>query len=303
MVTRRQRGSAAMVVILLLFVVATAAGALFWLRARARLETAQTTERRRIEQTTRAEQASPSAGAAAPARAEKVLRLAAPPGASAEDVATSVAILNRRFEKAEIPARAEVVAGGKIAVRLPDEAALLKRAGTLLAAGGHLQFLAVADLDEDASAKEIERIKKAKEQHAYDPAKERYDALPREGGDGGFALVERAGGVEGHFVASAAPRHSERYGWVVDFTMNPEGAEAFFRFTTRQKGKYEAVVLDGVVKQVFYVKEPIRESGMLFWPGRGFGREEALALTALITSGQLPIDLSLEETDEPAEGN
>lgn len=234
----------------------------------------------------------------------KVLRLAGPPGASRAQIEESVAILNRRFAKASIPGRAEAEAAGAIVVTVRDDADVLRRAGTLLAAGGHLQFLSVAD-EKDLPAAELAnekaRLAGLKARNAYDGEKEKLDLLPFEPDPKRSWLVHRAGGVEGHYVADVSPRHDAEDGWVVDFEMNPEGKDAFQKFTKRLVGRLMAVVLDDVVKQVFTIRTEIRGSGVLFRTGGGYSKDEAHALAALMSSGRLPIDLSLEEEPLPLE--
>ncbi len=262
--------------------------------------------------------APPGAGTGAGAGADplaggpvKVLRLAGPPGATRAQIDESVAILNRRFAKATIPGKAEAEPSGAIVVSLRDDAEVLRRAGTLLAAGGHLQFLAVADEKDLPSAElanEKGRLAGLKAKGAYDGAKERFDLLPYEVDPKRSWLVHREGGVEGHYVADVSPRLDAEDGWVVDFQMNPEGQDAFSTFTKRLVKRLMAVVLDDVVKQVFTIRTEIRGTGVLFRTGGGYSKEEAQALAALMSSGRLPIDLSLEEeplsleAPEPAGG-
>jgi preprotein translocase subunit SecD len=238
-----------------------------------------------------------------PEARRKLLALAAPKSATEKEIADSVAILNRRFARARIDGSAEA-SGQRIIVRLRDDEAMLRRAGSLLVAGGHLQFLAVVDeqdMPEAGREAIVARLCAEKARGTFKPELERYDALPFDRDPKKFCLVKRWGGVEGHLLATASARRTPDMGWVIDFTMNPEGTEAFLDFTTQYAGREFAVVLDNVVKEVFFIREPIRESGMFFRSGKGFTEDEAVSITALVTSGRLPIELELEEQPLPAE--
>jgi preprotein translocase subunit SecD len=214
----------------------------------------------------------PAAPTAAPEHPEKVLRLVAPGGATPKDLAACIAILNRRFEKASIAGRA-ALANGRIEVRLRDDAAVLRRAGALLVAGGHVEFREVV-MDTNTLPRDAEEV-------------------ANETGETWW--LRRYGAIQGYLVATAEAEPTGEHGWIVSFAMTPEGADAFHAFTTRLKGRQFAVVLDGRVKQVLVVQDAIRESGMMFRPGSGWAQDEAVALAAIIASGRLPIELSLEE--------
>ena len=236
---------------------------------------------------------------AIPAGPTRTLRLAAPPGARQDDLEKCVSILNRRFTKTQIPAHAAIGSGTRILVRLSDDKDVLRRAGALLSAGGHLQFKEFrgpAAMPAAEIKAQVERIAPLKASHAYDASKETFDAIPSEDEDGKKGLVVNNGSVEGHLVATALPRHTDDTGWVIDFSMSPEGADAFEEFSKRLLEKQFAVILDDVIKMVFTSKGVIRENGMMFRSENGgFSKDEASALAALMVSGRLPIDLSLEE--------
>jgi preprotein translocase subunit SecD len=76
---------------------------------------------------------------------------------------------------------------------------------------------------------------------------------------------------------------------VVNFTLTPEGGEAFYRLTSANVGRPLAVVLDNRVRASATIEEPIRDQVAV----RGFSAREAQSLALVLKTGSLPIRLEV----------
>lgn len=230
----------------------------------------------------------------------RTLSLAGPPNASRADLETCARILDRRFARANIVGEASVTPEGKIAVGLVDDPDTLSRAGALMTAGGHLQFKAVLDelrLSKEEIERETARVRAAKKAGTYDAAKDPADIVPWDD-DGTEVLVENGDAIEGHMVANASVRPTGQGAWYVDFTMNPEGKDALIAFTKRLLNKHYVILLDGRIRQLIIITGASEgDSATIGWEDakRGFTEARARALAAVVSSGRLPLELSLEE--------
>ncbi|MGL4608472.1 MAG: protein translocase subunit SecD [Trueperaceae bacterium] len=82
-------------------------------------------------------------------------------------------------------------------------------------------------------------------------------------------------------------------GAVVLFDIKSEFADDFQRFTTENRGRRMAIVLDGVVKTAPTIQNPISNNGQITGVG---ALEEASDIALVLRSGSLPINLRIEET-------
>ncbi len=80
---------------------------------------------------------------------------------------------------------------------------------------------------------------------------------------------------------------------VVNFTLNPEGAQKFYDLTSRNIGKLVAIVLDDVVISAGQIKSAIRESGSISGGFRDIQETRELAL--LLQSGSYVAPVTFEE--------
>ena len=75
----------------------------------------------------------------------------------------------------------------------------------------------------------------------------------------------------------------------VIFSLDSEGGEQFYKFTTENTGKTLAVVMDDKVKAAARISEPIRDSVRI----TGFDQAEASDLELVLRTAALPVDLEI----------
>ncbi len=75
----------------------------------------------------------------------------------------------------------------------------------------------------------------------------------------------------------------------VNFQLDDKGGELFYKLTSTHQNDTLAVVMDGKVKSMATINEPIRSSVQI----SGFSSEEAAALAIVLRTAALPIELSV----------
>lgn len=106
-----------------------------------------------------------------------------------------------------------------------------------------------------------------------------------------LVVLDAAIALDGsHLKSAAVSQASETRAPVVNFTLDSEGGEIFYELTSRNKGKYLAVVMDGKAKSVAKINEAIRDSVQL---SGGFTDEEAQSLAITLKTASLPIELEV----------
>ncbi|WP_158521586.1 protein translocase subunit SecD [Candidatus Fokinia solitaria] len=81
--------------------------------------------------------------------------------------------------------------------------------------------------------------------------------------------------------------------YVVSFSLNSEGAQKFGTYTSKNVGKYIAIVIDNRIISAPSIKEPIRGgNGMI---SGSFSLESANELASMLRSGSLPVALTIVE--------
>lgn len=80
-------------------------------------------------------------------------------------------------------------------------------------------------------------------------------------------------------------------GWQIGFTLTEEGAATFGSFTESHIGKPLAIVLDGRVLSAPLVQARIDREGII---SGAFTQQEASALTVQLSSGPLPVPVTLQ---------
>jgi preprotein translocase subunit SecD len=129
-------------------------------------------------------------------------------------------------------------------------------------------------------------------------AGQNYDVFPYEeaGEPSGFLTVEREPVVSGADLrdASAAPATTGFDGddYMIGFTLRPEGAVRFGEWTGANTGRYLAIILNGRVRSVPYIKGPISDSGQI---SGNFTKEQAQDIALTLRSGNLPAPIEVLE--------
>lgn len=113
-------------------------------------------------------------------------------------------------------------------------------------------------------------------------------------GPGTFMIVEKDPIVTGEDIrsANALSRTGSDFDYQIEFTLKPDGAAIFGEWTARNINNYLAVVLDGKVQSVAYIKTQISDTGEI--SGR-FSKAQAEAIAASLNSGYMPAELKVIE--------
>jgi len=114
-----------------------------------------------------------------------------------------------------------------------------------------------------------------------------------EKGESGYYLVSRVAAVTGNDLRNARQTIDEWNNPAVSFSLKPDGAKRFYKFTSENLGKPLSVVLDGKVQEVATIEDRISDSGII--RGR-FTQEAAEDLALVLRAGALPASIKyLEE--------
>ncbi len=112
-----------------------------------------------------------------------------------------------------------------------------------------------------------------------------------EGGNSGESVyvLQRASVVAGNDFRSADPGVNSNTGQrEVDFTLTNEAGDRFYDYTSKNVGRYMAVVMNDQVREVAVIKGAIRDRGEI---EGSFSPEEVAALSKLLRTGALPASL------------
>lgn len=108
-----------------------------------------------------------------------------------------------------------------------------------------------------------------------------------------FYVLSRVAAVSGRDVRGAEPGRNQNGQPSVNFTLTREGGNKFYNFTSSHVGDYLAVVLDGKVRSVASIREPIRDRGEI---SGGMDAQRSKDLSMILRSGALPASIRyLEE--------
>jgi preprotein translocase subunit SecD len=105
-------------------------------------------------------------------------------------------------------------------------------------------------------------------------------------------LMRKTADLTGEFLNDARSSLDNRFGWIVNFAFNAEGARRFRDLTAANKGKQLAILLDGRVRSAPTIQERIGARGII--RGR-FSSQEAAELAVILRAGSLPIPVKIEE--------
>jgi len=108
-----------------------------------------------------------------------------------------------------------------------------------------------------------------------------------------YWLVDKVRTVTGRDLKTARPSRGRLNEPIVEFSLNPEGAEKFATLTGSNLGKPLAIVLDGRIMSAPRINARIRDSGII---EGGFTEDSAQDLATVLRSGALPASITyLEE--------
>ncbi len=106
-------------------------------------------------------------------------------------------------------------------------------------------------------------------------------------------LVRTSPDLTGEQLNDARSRLDNRFGWVVDFSFNADGARRFGDLTKENVNEQLAIILDGQVHSAPSIEQRIG-GGRGFIRGR-FTSSEASHLAVILRAGSLPIPIQIEE--------
>ena len=105
---------------------------------------------------------------------------------------------------------------------------------------------------------------------------------------GRYDVITAQPGLDGNHIQSAQAVSNPLTGQPqIDFTLDKEGGDIFYKLTSANIKKPMAVVLDDRVRSVATINSAIQESGMI----EGFNADEAQNLALLLRTAALPVEL------------
>ena len=136
------------------------------------------------------------------------------------------------------------------------------------------------------------------EEQAKIAATEGQEALPfseREESDTWqYVLVEKAPVITGEHIrhASAVSRTNSDVDYQISFSLNEQGADKFSDWTGKNINNYLAVVLDGKVKSIAFIRSVISDQGEI---SGSFSKAHAEEIALILNSGYMPWELNIVE--------
>jgi preprotein translocase subunit SecD len=107
--------------------------------------------------------------------------------------------------------------------------------------------------------------------------------------EAGVYVLQRASVVAGNDFRSADPSTNQNTGQkMVEFTLTNEAGDKFYDYTSKNVGRYMAVVMNDRIRSVAVIKSAIRDRGEIEGT---FTTEEVAALSKLLRTGALPASL------------
>lgn len=105
-----------------------------------------------------------------------------------------------------------------------------------------------------------------------------------------LVVLEEEVGLDGIHITEATTGTNPVTGRpTVNFQLDTEGGEIFYKLTSTHQNDTLAVVMDGKVKAMAVINEPIRSSVQI----TGFSSDEANALAVVLRTAALPIELNV----------
>lgn len=178
----------------------------------------------------------------------------------------------------------------RVLVQIPGGQMDREQARNLLQQTGFLEFKLVLD---QAPTREL--LEKKYEAKGGLPPETIIAEEKEKGTDRAIAafLLPKSPNLTGESLTDARSSLDPRYGWIVNFTFNSEGATRFGKLTGDNVGKQLAIVLDGNVASAPTLQSRIGGGrGMIH--GR-FDAQSAGDLAVILRAGSLPIPMRIEE--------
>ncbi len=116
-----------------------------------------------------------------------------------------------------------------------------------------------------------------------------------------YYIISRVAAVSGRDLKDAQPGRNQNGAPSVNFNLTNEGGQKFYTFTSSHVGDYLAVVLDGRVREVASIREPIRDRGEI---SGNMTEQQTKDLSLTLRSGALPAGINYlqESTVGPSLG-
>jgi preprotein translocase subunit SecD len=106
-----------------------------------------------------------------------------------------------------------------------------------------------------------------------------------------YVVIRQDAGLDGGRIQEATVGSHPITGKpVINFRLDREGGDIFFKLTSENEGETLAIVLDEKVKAMARISEPIRESVQM----TGFDRQEANDLALVLRTAAMPVDLVVD---------
>ncbi len=103
-----------------------------------------------------------------------------------------------------------------------------------------------------------------------------------------YVVVEEEVGLDGSHIQNATVgQHPITSKPVINFTLDRQGGEIFYKLTSANQGETLAILLDDKVKSMARISEPIRDQVQM----TGFDRDEANNLALVLRTAAMPVDL------------
>jgi preprotein translocase subunit SecD len=105
-----------------------------------------------------------------------------------------------------------------------------------------------------------------------------------------LVVIQEEVGLDGAHITEATTGSDPITGRpTVNFQLDAQGSEIFYKLTSTNQGETLAVVMDGKVKSMAVINEPIRSSVQI----SGFSADEAADLAVVLRTAALPIELNV----------
>ncbi|MFP4179132.1 MAG: protein translocase subunit SecD [Spirochaetaceae bacterium] len=103
-----------------------------------------------------------------------------------------------------------------------------------------------------------------------------------------YVVVEEEVGLDGSHIEDATVGDHPITGKpVINFTLDRQGGDIFYKFTSSNQGETLSILMDDKVKSMARISEPIRDRVQM----TGFDREEAQNLSTVLRTAAMPVDL------------
>ncbi len=223
-----------------------------------------------------------------------ILAVKAEPAAVEQNVRQTAQVIETRCNHLGVRCKVERQGGeGSNRLKLSVSGASdFKRVKAVLLAEGRLELRAVVSPPSPAPVQTYPT-----REAAVKAAGQNYDVAPfdEEGAPTVFLTVERKPVVSGADLRDASAVQdsvAEGDDYTIAFTLRPEGAARFGAWTGANTNRYLAIILNGSVRSVPYIRSQISDSGQI---SGNFSKEQAQDVALTLRSGQLPTPVEVLE--------